>query len=600
MSDTLLSPASVTPPSAGPGAGASEASVSEIPAAERERLDVVIDRARAASTRWAALSLADRAALLRDVHQATSRAAQTWAQTACELKGVPFTSAYAGEEWMSGPYAMLAGTGTLAHSIDALASGRSPLAGANFEEAPGDRTAVKILPRTPIEWTLLNGFSGEVWLRPGVTPAEAVARAGLAQRDPQAVGGVGLVLGAGNITSIAPLDALSELFAHNRTVVLKLNPITERMMQPLTIALWPLILEGYVQLVQGGASEGEYLVSHAGIDHIHITGSAATHDAIVWGTGDEAARRRQADSPRVTTPISSELGGVAPVIIVPGQWSSADLRFQAEHVATMRLHNGGHNCIAGQVVIVSADWPQREEFLAHLREALRTAPRRTPWYPGSTTRLQAAASAYPQSDPIAIERGESNGCLVDLTTAGDPSILETTEYFAPIMGAVSVPGTGAEFLKAAIAHANDKLAGTLGANVLIDPTTRKKLGARFRELIAELRYGTIAINTWTAFGFLSPAAMWGAYPGSTIADVGSGIGTVHNALLIDDVERTIVTGPFRPFPRSIAGGEMSLFPKPPWFVTARSAAATGKQLAGFAAKPGWLRLPGVFAAAFRA
>ena len=50
---------------------------------------------------------------------------------------------------------------------------------------------------------------------------------------------------------------------------------------------------------------------------------------------------------------------------------------------------------------------------------------------------------------------------------------------------------------------------------------------------------------------------------------------MHNALLLDAPERTVVTGPFRPFPRSVAHGEFALFPKPPWFVTARSAATTG-------------------------
>ena len=48
-------------------------------------------------------------------------------------------------------------------------------------------------------------------------------------------------------------------------------------------------------------------------------------------------------------------------------------------------------------------------------------------------------------------------------------------------------------------------------------------------------------------------ASWGAFPGATIDNVHSGIGTVHNALLIDRPERTIVRGPFRPFrpfPRS--------------------------------------------------
>ena len=85
----------------------------------------------------------------------------------------------------------------------------------------------------------------------------------------------------------------------------------------------------------------------------------------------------------------------------------------------------------------------------------------------------------------------------------------------------------------------------------------------------------------------------------TLEDVQSGIGVVHNALLIDGVERTVVHGPFRPAPRSVFHGELSLSPKPPWFVDNKMAASTGKRLTEFAAAPGWLALPGIFASALR-
>ena len=75
---------------------------------------------------------------------------------------------------------------------------------------------------------------------------------------------------------------------------------------------------------------------------------------------------------------------------------------------------------------------------------------------------------------------------------------------------------------------------------------------------------------------------------------------MHNALLMAHSERTVVTGPFRPFPRSVLNGEMALFPKPPWFVTARSAASTGRKLSGYASGPSWAKLPSIFASAFRA
>ncbi|TFC18741.1 hypothetical protein E3O19_04270 [Cryobacterium algoritolerans] len=176
----------------------------------------------------------------------------------------------------------------------------------------------------------------------------------------------------------------------------------------------------------------------------------------------------------------------------------------------------------------------------------------------------------------------------------------TTEYFSPVLGVVEVPGTGQAFLDAAVTLANDELVGTLGANLIAEPKVIRQLGTGFLESIACLRYGTIAINAWTGLGFLTATASWGAFPGATIDNVQSGIGTVHNALLIDRPERTIVRGPFRPFPRSFSHGEFTLFPKPPWFVQARSATMTGRRLAGFAAKPSWLKMPAIFLAAFRA
>jgi hypothetical protein len=41
---------------------------------------------------------------------------------------------------------------------------------------------------------------------------------------------------------------------------------------------------GYVAFAYGGAKEGAFLGKHELIDAVHLTGSAATYDAIVWGS----------------------------------------------------------------------------------------------------------------------------------------------------------------------------------------------------------------------------------------------------------------------------------------------------------------------------
>ncbi|MBW4031528.1 MAG: aldehyde dehydrogenase [Acidobacteria bacterium] len=565
-------------------------------AGDRARCDTALADLAEGSVRWAATSLIDRAQLLRELYASISGQASNWALTAAGIKGLDPASPLVGEEWMSGPYATLSAVATLTESVEALAAGRSPIDGVDLGTAPGGRVTVPVLPRTPYEALLLHGFRAEVWLRPGVSRGQARGEAGLGELTPTHSGGVGLVLGAGNITSIPPLDVLYELVASNRPSILKLNPIMREMMTVYEAALRPLIDAGLLRIVQGGAAEGSYLAHHPGVHHVHITGSALTHDAIVWGPGAEGAARRAAGTPLLKKPITSELGGVSPIIMVPSLWTKRDLRYQAEHVATMRLHNGGYNCIAGQIVVLSADWPQKAAFLEELRSALERSPGRKAWYPGSDNRVSDAAACYPNAQKLA--RGTR--LLVDIHADDDASYLEKTETFSPVLGVIEVAGTGQAFLDAAVKTVNADFIGTLGANLLIDPAERKRLGAGFDTAIAALRYGTIAINSWTGLGFLSAGASWGAFPGHTLDMVQSGIGVVHNALLLDHTERTVVTGPFRPFPRSAVHGEFALFPKPPWFVTARSAATTGRLLTRFAQKPSWLKMPGIFLSAFRA
>jgi aldehyde dehydrogenase (NAD(P)+) len=565
---------------------------------ERERLDAAIGDLQVGALTWSALTLAQRVTLLQSVRTSVAAAAEDWANTAAASKGLDSRHPLRGEEWLSGPYSVLGALDAYIETLTRLANGTNPLDGITIDRAPGGRTKVHAFPLTGIDRFLLSGYTGEVWLEPGITPNGARAAAGLAQRTPTESGGVGLVLGAGNITSIPVLDVLYELLAHNRTALLKVNPTQDALVPVYKRAFAPLIGPGLLRVVRGGPSVGSYLTAHPKLVHVHITGSAATFDAIVWGTGSAAARRRRENRPQLKKPITAELGGVSPIIIVPGEWTDADLTYQAEHVATMRLQNSGHNCIAGQVVVMSSDWAQAEDFRTALRRAYANAPERPIWYPGAPSRMDLATEAYPD----ALVLGDR--LLVEIDEDDDAAALQSTEYFAPVLGVVSLAGTGQEFLDAAVAYANEQLQGTLGANLLIDPSTEKTLGAGFDRAVAALHYGSIAINGWTAFGFITPTLTWGAFPGSTIDDVGSGIGVVHNALLLDGVERSVIRGPFRPFPRSLpivnGGGRLTILPKPPWFVSSRTGAAVSEGLTRFRANGGTLGLLKTLTKALRA
>ncbi|MEU8526019.1 MULTISPECIES: aldehyde dehydrogenase family protein [Streptomyces] len=557
-------------------------------------IDRAVDDLVRGEAAWAACGLAKRRELIERVHAATAEQAEAWVRAAAAYKRLPEGSPLLGEEWITGPYPVLTSAGTLASTIGALEAGRSPVDGFSVRPAPGGRVAVRVLPHSVWDRLLLSGFSAEVWMRPGVTKRAVRSRAGLGQRRPTLTGGVGVVLGAGNITSIPVLDVLYELYAHNRVVALKLNPVTDGLFEVFSRVLAPLIDIGAVRILTGGADVGRYLVHHPKVGHVHMTGSAATHDAIVFGTGEEGAARKKAGTPLLDKPVTSELGGVSPTIVVPGAWSEADLRYQAEHIATQKLHNGGYNCVASQVVVVGSDWPQKDRFLAHVRRALSEAPARPAYYPGSDGRVEGAVASYAGAERIGGGR-----VLIEGLDAADPGPALTSEYFAPVLAVLEIPGDAGTFLTEAVRAANERFAGTLGVNLIAHPRTIARLGSSLDDAIADLRYGTVALNAWTGVGYLTAAATWGAFPGHTLDDVQSGIGVVHNALLLDAPERTVVRGPFRPAPRSVLHGELALSPKPPWFVDNRTAATTGRRLVDFAAAPRWSALPGIFASALR-
>ncbi|MFD5745604.1 aldehyde dehydrogenase family protein [Streptomyces massasporeus] len=149
----------------------------------------------------------------------------------------------------------------------------------------------------------------------------------------------------------------------------------------------------------------------------------------------EGAGRKKAGTPLLDKPATSELGGVSPTIVLPGGWSEADLRYQAEHCRHQKLHNNGYNCVASQAVVVSADWAQKDRFLAHLRAALADAPARSPHYPGSDDRGAHALDTYGDD----AERLGAGRVLITGLAPAEPGPALTTEHFAPVLAVLKLP-----------------------------------------------------------------------------------------------------------------------------------------------------------------
>jgi len=559
-------------------------------------IDAMLAEVRRGAERWVAFPIERHIELLERVRERTAASAARWATAAASAKGISGTP-LAGEEWMSGPWGLLHALDRYLATLREIARCGAPrIPPSRMRSGPGGRTVIDVFPADAWDALLLNGIHAEVWMRPSIDCETILRTAGGWYRRSERRPRVCLILGAGNISSIAPLDALYKLVAEGAACCVKLNPVNDYLGPIFEEIFAPLVECGALRFAYGGAEVGAMLCEHELIDEIHITGSAQTHDAIVFGSGPEGAERMRRNEPRLHKPITSELGNVSPTIVVPGPWSDADIRFQAEHVATQKLHNAGFNCIAAQVLILSESWEGTPRLLAEVERLFARLPARPPYYPGAPERLRALVARRTGARCFGADGDAPLRAIAVVSPDGDDPLL-SNEAFASVLAVVLLPGSGDAFLREAVRFANEHLHGTLGANLIVHPRTAREDPGAIEEAILDLRYGCIAVNAWTGVGFLLADLPWGAYPGHTLDRVGSGIGVVHNARLLEGTEKGVVYGPFAPFPRSLAGYGATLLPKPPWFVTHRRQAEIGAALCAFQHRKTPLRLARIAALA---
>jgi acyl-CoA reductase-like NAD-dependent aldehyde dehydrogenase len=390
------------------------------------------------------------------------------------------------------------------------------------------------------------------------------------------------------------MDVFYKLFVENEVVLLKMNPVNEALGPILAEALEPLVSGGWLEIVYGGSEVGAHAAKHPKIGSLHVTGSDRTYDAIVWGAPEADRAANKARGARLNErPFTAELGCVTPVLVVPGPWSKADIRFQARHVAAMVTHNASFNCNAAKVVAVARQWLQRPAFLAALHEELAKTPPRKAYYPGARERYAAFVERYPAAKVL----GAPGEDVVPWTAIPDVApddgyalrheafcgLVSEVELDAPSHGGASVP----EFLEKATRLANESCWGTLSCSILAHPQTMEDHGSDLAHTVEELRYGAIGINVWPGviYGLASPT--WGAFPGHRPEDIQSGRGVVHNTWLFDFPEKTVVRAPFR------------IRPTPPWFADHKNLLALGRRLVDFEASPSFGKVVRVAAAAVR-
>ena len=546
-------------------------------------IDGRLERLRSRANAWLHLSLQDRVDYVQGCMDRTLDVAPRQVAAAMEAKRLLPGTAQEGEEWLAGPGCQLRVMRLVRETLERLRDqGAVGLQPDRIRIRADGRGVLPVFPGSAIDRVLFTGYTAEVWTPPGRTPEQIVDGCARAYLDPPSAGRIALVLAAGNVASIGPLDAVHKLFIERQVVMLKMNPVNDYLGPFIEEVFADLVRDGYVAVVYGAADVGDYLCRHDEVDEIHITGSAKTHDAIVFGTGSEGESRRAAGRPRLTKRITSELGNVSPVVIVPGTWSAADLRRQAENVATQMTQNGGFNCNAATVLVTHEGWPQRGAFLDGLRSVLGALGARCAYYPGAEDRFDRFVRSHPAAEMFG-DRGDGHlpaALLPGIDPARTDHLVFREESFCTVTAEIGLPGADvADFLDRAVVFCNDVLYGTLNAGLIVDPATERRLGSGFLDRVAALRYGTVAINHWAALAFMLGTTTWGAYPGHPLNDIQSGRGIVHNAFMVDDPERSVVRGPFRPLV------------KPPWYVTHPHGHEIGPLIAALEHAPAWSKLP---------
>jgi Aldehyde dehydrogenase family len=528
-----------------------------------------IEELKRGAVKLVKLGVDDRQKLLVECLAGVAATWEPWIEAAWNAKRISAGDAACAEDITNGPMPTLRYLRLLHQTLEDIKQRGQPRLPAQPYLERGHLRVPVFPTRSLFDRLLFAPFKGYVRMAKGTDAnnlfGDSLKRAtGSSDESPS----VALILGAGNVSSIPITDALTKIFQNNQAVLLKMNPVNEYIGPVLERGFRPLIDANLLRIVYGGSDVGAALIAADGIDRVHITGSDRTHDAIVWGGSEQEQRERKAaNTPKLNKPITSELGNVSPWIVVPGRYTERHLRFQAENVVASVTNNASFNCIATKMLITSKTWPQRELFLKMIDETLARTAKRFAYYPGAKDRYKRFAG-----EETAANSSKDDSLFLPWTFRrnvdhlSEPHLFKE-ESFVCVFGETTLEGkTPTEFLNNAVDFANDQMWGTLAVALTVPQEFQRTCRADLDEAVDRLKYGMIGINQWPGIAFALMSMPWGAFPGATLDDVQSGIGSVHNTFLLDQPEQSVISSP------------LTVFPKPLWFSTHRRAESVARSL----------------------
>ena len=210
----------------------------------REEMDTAIETLQAHKDEWVAFSVRERITLVDRLMRDFAVIVSRWVGASIQAKGIAEDSLCIGEEWAAGGWPVLKNLRQLRQAlVDIEAFGHPQIPGRVATRSNGQVVA-QVFPQTIYDRLFFEGIRAEIWMEPGVTVENLPQTQSIAYHDKQHDGKVALVLGAGNVASIGPMDVLYKLFVEDQVVLFKTNPVNAY--------LGPLMDEAFRVLVDLG------------------------------------------------------------------------------------------------------------------------------------------------------------------------------------------------------------------------------------------------------------------------------------------------------------------------------------------------------------
>jgi aldehyde dehydrogenase (NAD+) len=314
------------------------------------------------------------------------------------------------------------------------------------------------------------------WMRPRPVPTPAVAQPGASRLVPEPLGVV-LVIGAWNYpvqTVLAP--AVSALAAGN-AVLLKPSELAPASSAALARLVPRYLDPDGVRVVEGGAAETEALL-RARFDHIVYTGSGRVGRIVMRAAAEHL------------TPVTLELGGRSPCVVMP----DADVEVAARRIAWGKFMNAGQTCVAPDHVLVDA--ATRERLVPALASAIRAFYGDRPLASPDLSRIVNRAHfdrlcrALEGLAPVHGGGRDAATLRIEPTIVVDPPAghaLVCDEIFGPILPVLTVDGL------------DDAIARIEGGDTPLAAYLFTRDRAAGRRFVDEVRAGMMCLNDTLMF-----------------------------------------------------------------------------------------------------